>query len=274
MRSSSAAARRWSTPTTAAPKPSASPSATRRRSTASSSTAPRFVAARIGDERIEARACVLAAGGFESNREWLSEAWGTNERGERPAENFLIRGTRFNTGVLLKLHARCRRRPHRRSDPGAHGGDRRPGAALRRRHLHPDRLRLARRRRQPRRRALLRRGRGLLAEALRDLGPAGRGPAGTDRLVDHRCQGDRPVHAAGLRRHARRRRCRSWRARSACPRPPSSPPSSATTPPAAAARSTTPPSTTAAPPAWCRPRATGPGRSTRRPSSATRCARA
>jgi tricarballylate dehydrogenase len=63
----------------------------------------RFVAARIGGERIEARACVLAAGGFESNREWLNEAWGTNERGERPAENFLIRGTRFNTGVLLRL---------------------------------------------------------------------------------------------------------------------------------------------------------------------------
>src|SRR5580765_783518 len=63
----------------------------------------RFVAARIGSERIEARACVLAAGGFASNREWLSEAWGTNERGERPAENFLIRGTRFNTGVLLRL---------------------------------------------------------------------------------------------------------------------------------------------------------------------------
>jgi tricarballylate dehydrogenase len=63
----------------------------------------RFVAARVGAEQIEARACVLAAGGFESNREWLSEAWGTNERGERPAENFLIRGTRFNTGVLLKF---------------------------------------------------------------------------------------------------------------------------------------------------------------------------
>jgi len=63
----------------------------------------RFVAARIGANRIQARACVLAAGGFESNREWLDEAWGTNGRGERPAQNFLIRGTRFNTGVLLRF---------------------------------------------------------------------------------------------------------------------------------------------------------------------------
>ena len=63
----------------------------------------RFVAARIGTERIEARACVLAAGGFESNREWLRDAWGQNERGEWPADNFLIRGTRFNMGVLLKF---------------------------------------------------------------------------------------------------------------------------------------------------------------------------
>jgi len=62
----------------------------------------RFIAARVGAERIEARACVLAAGGFESNREWLREAWGQNERGEWPADNFLIRGTRFNMGVLLK----------------------------------------------------------------------------------------------------------------------------------------------------------------------------
>jgi tricarballylate dehydrogenase len=62
----------------------------------------RFVAARIGDERIQARSCVLAAGGFESNREWLREAWGQNERGEWPADNFLIRGTRFNQGVLLR----------------------------------------------------------------------------------------------------------------------------------------------------------------------------
>ncbi len=62
----------------------------------------RFVAAWVGDERITARACVLASGGFESNREWLREAWGRNERGEWPADNFLIRGTRFNQGTLLR----------------------------------------------------------------------------------------------------------------------------------------------------------------------------
>jgi tricarballylate dehydrogenase len=62
----------------------------------------RFVAAVAADgTRHEARACVLAAGGFESNREWLRRAWGQNERGEWPADNFLIRGTRFNTGTLL-----------------------------------------------------------------------------------------------------------------------------------------------------------------------------
>ena len=64
--------------------------------------AGRFVAARIGGERIEARSCVLACGGFESNRAWMREAWGQNERGEWPADNFLVRGTRFNQGVLLK----------------------------------------------------------------------------------------------------------------------------------------------------------------------------
>jgi tricarballylate dehydrogenase len=62
----------------------------------------KFRAAYIGDERIEAKACVLAAGGFESNREWLREAWGQNADGEWPADNFLIRGTRFNQGVLIK----------------------------------------------------------------------------------------------------------------------------------------------------------------------------
>jgi len=66
----------------------------------------RFVAAHVttpsGTERLTAHSCVLAAGGFESNREWLRQAWGQHERGEWPADNFLIRGTQFNQGVLLK----------------------------------------------------------------------------------------------------------------------------------------------------------------------------
>ena len=62
----------------------------------------RFQAAYVKGERIEARACVLAAGGFESNRDWLREAWGQNECGEWPADNFLIRGTKFNQGTLIR----------------------------------------------------------------------------------------------------------------------------------------------------------------------------
>ena len=70
---------------------------------AGSAGGPRFVSARLeSGERIEARCCVLGSGGFESNIAWLREAWGCNERGEWPAENFAIRGTRFNQGVLLE----------------------------------------------------------------------------------------------------------------------------------------------------------------------------
>ena len=54
-------------------------------------------------ERVTARTCVLAAGGFESNRDWLRQAWGQNESGEWPADQFLIRGTRFNQGTLLRF---------------------------------------------------------------------------------------------------------------------------------------------------------------------------
>jgi tricarballylate dehydrogenase len=43
-----------------------------------------------------ANALVAAAGGFESNLEWLEEAWGP------AARNFLIRGTPHNHGKILK----------------------------------------------------------------------------------------------------------------------------------------------------------------------------
>ena len=46
---------------------------------------------------LRAKAVVFAAGGFEANIEWLKEAWG------EAAENFVIRGTPFNNGRVLRL---------------------------------------------------------------------------------------------------------------------------------------------------------------------------
>jgi tricarballylate dehydrogenase len=47
-------------------------------------------------ETIHAAAIVTASGGFESNIEWLKEGWGDI------AENFLIRGTPNNRGLVLR----------------------------------------------------------------------------------------------------------------------------------------------------------------------------
>jgi tricarballylate dehydrogenase len=66
----------------------------------------KFIAAKVGDKRYAGNACVLGCGGFESDRAWLREAWGQNELGEWPADNFLIRGTRYNMGVVLKVMMR------------------------------------------------------------------------------------------------------------------------------------------------------------------------
>jgi tricarballylate dehydrogenase len=46
---------------------------------------------------VVAKAVVLAAGGFESNIDWLKDIWGD------AANNFIIRGTPYNTGTVLKL---------------------------------------------------------------------------------------------------------------------------------------------------------------------------
>ena len=64
-------------------------------------SAGRFQAAivrtREGTARVSGRALVVAAGGFEANLEWLREAWGA------AADNFIIRGTPYNTGKVLRL---------------------------------------------------------------------------------------------------------------------------------------------------------------------------
>lgn len=46
---------------------------------------------------IGAKAVIAASGGFEANIEWLKEGWG------EIAENFLIRGTPYNRGTVLKM---------------------------------------------------------------------------------------------------------------------------------------------------------------------------
>ena len=151
-----------------------------------------FVAAHVGNERIAARTCVVASGGFESNRAWLRDAWGQNDRGEWPADNFAVRGTRYNMGVVLRDLI------DRGADTVGDPTQSHCVAIDARAPLYDGGIctRVARHHGQPRRATVLRRRRGLLAEALRDLGPARRAAAGPDRLLDHRCKGDRPVHAA------------------------------------------------------------------------------
>jgi tricarballylate dehydrogenase len=54
------------------------------------------VRTRDAQDQLRARTVVLAAGGFEANLAWLEQAWGP------AARNFLIRGTPYNTGTVLK----------------------------------------------------------------------------------------------------------------------------------------------------------------------------
>ncbi len=48
-------------------------------------------------EQVHARAIVVAAGGFQADLEWLREIWGA------PANNFIIRGTPYDTGRVLRV---------------------------------------------------------------------------------------------------------------------------------------------------------------------------
>ena len=96
------------------------------------------------DGRADVRASTLvaAAGGFEANIEWLKQYWG------EAADNFLIRGTPYNRGSILKMLLGQGRAGSRRSHAMPRGRDRRPRAEIRRRHHHAARLRGVRHRRQ------------------------------------------------------------------------------------------------------------------------------
>jgi tricarballylate dehydrogenase len=59
-------------------------------------TAATVIHAGVG-RKVRAKALVAAAGGFEANLAWLKESWG------EVADNFLIRGTPYNQGRLLRV---------------------------------------------------------------------------------------------------------------------------------------------------------------------------
>ena len=126
--------------------------------------------------RLRFKAFVASAGGFQANREWLRKYWGD------AADNFQIRGTPYAQGRILKDMLASGRAGGGRPHAVPRRRERRPRADGGWRPRHAARLRALRDRGEPRRRALLRRGRGCLAEALRHLGPADRAAAGPGRL--------------------------------------------------------------------------------------------
>ena len=194
-----------------------------------------------GATEIRASALVAAAGGFEANIEWLKQYWGD------AADNFLIRGTPYNRGSILKMlldkgvqeigdPTQCHAVAIDARAPKFDGGiitrhDSVVFGIVVNKHAA----------------ALLRRGRGHLAQALRDLGPAGRGAARPDRLHHLRLQRADQLHADAVSADQGRTRLPSSPANSSsmprCWRRPS--PTS--TPRCAPAPSITPSSTTAAP---------------------------
>ena len=51
----------------------------------------------VGDDRVlSARQFILTSGGFEADLDWLAEGWG------EAAKNFIVRGTPYNKGVMLR----------------------------------------------------------------------------------------------------------------------------------------------------------------------------
>ena len=86
-------------------------------------------------QSVRGAALIAAAGGFEANIEWLKKYWGA------AADNFLIRGTPYNRGEVLRMLLDAGVAAGRRPDAVPRRRDRRARAEIRRRHRHPARLR-------------------------------------------------------------------------------------------------------------------------------------
>ena len=190
---------------------------------------------------VGAKVVIASSGGFQANIAWLKEAWGP------AADNFLIRGTPYATGTVLKNllgqgvasvgdPTQCHAVAIDGRAPKFDGG------IATRLDWHS-----VFRGGQQARPALLRRGRGCLAQALRDLGPAGGATARPGRLQHHRPAQRAPVHAVHLPRHQGGEPRRTGRPSSGSTRPRSRRPSRSSTPPACPAPSTRPGSTACTP---------------------------
>ena len=55
-----------------------------------------FTDERGTEQRVQPKAVIAASGGFQGDTDWLERAWGPG------AQNFLIRGTKYNRGVVLR----------------------------------------------------------------------------------------------------------------------------------------------------------------------------
>ena len=157
-----------------------------------SATAARSDLAGFGRIVVYASTLVAASGGFEANIEWMKQYWGD------PADNFLVRGTPNNRGTVLKLlldkgvgevgdPTQCHAVAIDARAPKYDGGIiTRLDCVVFGIVVNKNAA------------ALLRRGRGRLAEALRDLGTPGRGPARPDRLHHLRRAVAQHVHAVAV----------------------------------------------------------------------------
>ena len=140
------------------------------------------------------RRVVVASGGFEANIEWLKQLLGRRGRQLHHSRHAVQHG--HDAGASLLEHgAKTDRRPAASSTPWPSMGARPKfdGGIVTRLDSVPFGIVVNRDGA-----ALLRRGRGLLAEALRDLGRPDRAPARSDRLLDHRRADARQVHAVGV----------------------------------------------------------------------------
>ena len=141
---------------------------------------------------VRANTLVAAAGGFEANIPWLKQYWGD------VADNFIVRGTPYNQGrVLRALLDRGARQVGDPTQCHAVAVDGRApkfdGGIVTRVDCVPLGIVVNQEGRR-----FYDEGEDFWPKRYADLGPARGAAAGPDRACDHRSEGGRQVHAAGL----------------------------------------------------------------------------